>query len=178
MFESGRPAEAARLFEGSTREYAEYTPSRQARTHAWHLTHAGMAHAADGDTAALAVLAERVETVGARSSYARDQRLHHYLRALVARAREAPESEIEQHLRAALYSMPHGFSRINLELAESLLRQGRHEEAAAVAGATLRNSSGRIRPDRSRCPHRPPRRSGAIALSVRTLHLVAASRPI
>jgi tetratricopeptide (TPR) repeat protein len=138
---SGRAREAAQLFEANVRSYPEYTVSRTARAHTWHLTHAGTARAADNDTAALAALAERIETIGAGSIYARDQRLHHYHRALLARARGAPEFEIEQHLRAALYSLPHGYSRINLELAESLLRQRRYAEAAAIAAAALRNSS-------------------------------------
>jgi serine/threonine protein kinase len=141
LFEMGRVHEAAQLFESNVRNYEEYSPSRQARGHVWQLTHAGTALAAAGDTAALAALADRVERVGARSSYGRDQRLHHYLRALLAKARGAPEHEVEQRLRAALYSLPHGYSRINLELAGCLLRQNRYEEAAVIAGAALRNSS-------------------------------------
>ena len=136
----GQADEAAELFEASARGYEEFTASRIARDRAWYLTHAGMARAAVRDTAALAELAERVEALGARSNYARDRRLHHYLRALLARARGAPEPEIERHLRAALFSLPKGHSRINLELAESLLRQRRYDEAAAIAAAALRNS--------------------------------------
>lgn len=67
-------------------------------------------------------LARRVEEAGVQGIYARDQRLHHYLRALLARARGEPEAEVERHLRASLYSLSSGYSRINLELGESLLR--------------------------------------------------------
>ena len=137
---SGRPDEAARVFEASVRSNDEFSVSRLSRDHAWYLTQAGTAWAAAGDTARLAALADRVESVGARSIYGRDQRLHHYLRALLARTRRAPEAELEGHLRDALFSLPFGYSRINLELAESLLGQQRHEDAAAVAGAALRNS--------------------------------------
>jgi tetratricopeptide (TPR) repeat protein len=137
---SGRPDEAARVFEASVRSNEELSVSRLSRDHAWYLTQAGTAWAAAGDTARLAALADRVETVGARSIYGRDQRLHHHLRALLAGTRRATESEREGHLRDALFSLPFGYSRINLELAESLLRQQRHEDAAAVAGAALRNS--------------------------------------
>jgi tetratricopeptide (TPR) repeat protein len=141
LFDSRRHREAAQLFASLARDYDQYSPSRQARSDAWVLTHAGTALAAAGDTGALASLADSVETIGARSGYARDQRLHHYLRALLGRARGAREAEVEAHLRAALYSVPHGFSRINLELGRSLLRQGRYHEAASVARAALANSS-------------------------------------
>lgn len=137
---SGRADEAAPIFEASARVYPEFSESRKARVEAWALTHAGTARAVAGDTTALKVLIERVDVAGTRSNYARDKRLHHYLRALLARARGAPEAEVEAQLRAALYSLSQGYSRINLELAESLLRQRRYEEAAAVAAAPLRNS--------------------------------------
>jgi hypothetical protein len=137
---AGRADEAAETFEASVRGYEEFSASRIARDNAWYLTQAGMARAAAGDTLALAALAERVERLGARSNYARDQRLHHYLRALLARARGAPEGDVERHLRAATYSLAKGYSRINLELAECLLRQRRYEEAAAIAAAALHNS--------------------------------------
>jgi serine/threonine protein kinase len=141
LMEGGRHAEAADLFESLALGYDEYSASRQARNDTWVLTHAGTARAAAGDTAALARLADSVEVLGARSGYGRDRRLHHYLRALLERSRGGAEQAVEAHLRAALYSLPGGFSRINLELAGSLLRQGRHREAAAVAGAPLRYSS-------------------------------------
>jgi tetratricopeptide (TPR) repeat protein len=137
---AGRADDAADAFEASARGYEEFTVSRIARDNTWYLTHAGTARAAAGDTAALASLIERVETEGSRSLYARDQRLHHYLRGLLARLRGAPETEVEAHLRAALYSLSQGYSRINLELAESLLRQGRYDEAVAVARAQLHAS--------------------------------------
>ncbi|HSM35866.1 MAG TPA: protein kinase [Longimicrobiales bacterium] len=136
----GRPAEAAAVFEESARGYDEFTSSRIARDQAWYLTHAGTAWAAAADTTQLASLIGRVRTLGARSVYGRDPRLHHYLNALLAKARGAREEDIEGHLRAAIYSLSQGYSRINLELAESLLRQGRHREAAAIATAALRNS--------------------------------------
>ncbi len=141
LFEMGRFREAAQGFESNLRSYDEYSASRQARSNAWLLTHAGGARAAAGDTAALAVLADSVEAIGARSLYGRDQRLHHYLRALLARARGATEREVERHLRAALYSLPTGYTRINLELGSSLVRQGRPEEAVPVLGDALRNSA-------------------------------------
>ena len=137
---SGQAAEAARFFEVSARGYDEFSESRISRDRAWYLTHAGTARAAAGDTAALDTLASRVEALGARSAYGRDRRLHHYLRALAARLRGAPETEVEGHLRSALYSLSQGFSRINIELGESLLRQGRYEEAAGIVEAALRNS--------------------------------------
>jgi serine/threonine protein kinase/tetratricopeptide (TPR) repeat protein len=141
LFEMGRFAESAELFESIPREYDRYSPSRQARQLAWLLTHAGTARAAAGDTAALARLADSVEVIGAMSQYGRDQRLHHYLRALLSRLDGKPEVQVESQLRAALYSLPRGFSRINLELGASLMRQGRAQEAADVFRAALRNSA-------------------------------------
>lgn len=141
LLESGRPADAAEVFEAiAERTNPEFSESRIARDRAWNLTHAGTARAAAGDTLALIALIDRVEEEGAKSVYGRDQRLHHYLRGLLGRLRGAPEAEIERHFRAALYSVSQGYSRINLELAESLLRQGRYEEAAFMAGAPMRNS--------------------------------------
>jgi serine/threonine protein kinase/Flp pilus assembly protein TadD len=141
LFEMGRFREAADLFLSAQRPYAEYAESRQARADAWLFTHVGTARAAAGDTVGFAAFADTLEAIGTRSLYGRDQRLHHYLRALLARARGASEPEIEAHLRAALYSLPNGYSRINLELGQSLMRQGRHAEAASVLGAALRNSA-------------------------------------
>ncbi|HEX2080239.1 MAG TPA: BTAD domain-containing putative transcriptional regulator [Longimicrobium sp.] len=92
-----------------------------------------------GDTAAVARLADEVEAAGARSAWAADQRAHHYVRGLLWLAR-GDDRQAAAAFRRALESRTFGYTRINVELARVLLRQGRAREAAELLEAALRGS--------------------------------------
>lgn len=73
--------------------------------------------------------------IGARSGYARDWRLHHHVRGLMAmRGRRWVEAERE--FAAARYGSDAGWPRTLVELADAQLHQGR----AAAAVGTLRQA--------------------------------------
>ena len=101
------------------------------------LTHAATAYAAAGDTAPLVRLAAAVEDYGRRTSSGRDRRLHHYVRALLLEARH-DWAGAEAELRLAISSPNLGFTRINLELARTLVAQRRAREAIPVLQSALR----------------------------------------
>jgi DNA-binding SARP family transcriptional activator/predicted Zn-dependent protease len=136
--ESGQPAVAAALFDSIANVFPpSNTASQTARHRAWMLTHAAGARFAAGDTAILARLADSVRTLGAASGFARDQRLHHHLRALLLSAR-GRDADAAAEFRAAIYSVTSGYTRTNLELARVLLRDGRAGDAVAVLQPALR----------------------------------------
>lgn len=142
LFELGRFREAAALFDSLAAFPAPDVarkPFARAAWRSWRLTHAATALAAAGDTVALAALVDSIQTLGALSSSARDRRLHHYARALLLGARGSGE-EAAAELYRAVYSLPHGFSRINLELARALLELGRADEAIRVLQPAFRGT--------------------------------------
>ncbi|HXD47836.1 MAG TPA: BTAD domain-containing putative transcriptional regulator [Gemmatimonadaceae bacterium] len=137
-FELGRYRQAASMFESAAAMSDSFTTAaqgRNARQHAWMLTHAGSAVAASGDTVMLAALIDTVRTWGSKSGFARDRRLHDYLTGLLWKARGRPDSAADAFARATL-SETDGFSRVNLERARALLALGRPDAAIPV----LRNS--------------------------------------
>jgi tetratricopeptide (TPR) repeat protein len=67
------------------------------------------------------------------------RRLHRYVRGLLL-AHRGQNAEAEREFRRAVYSLTGGFSRINLELARTLLALGRAEQAVTVLEAALRGS--------------------------------------
>jgi tetratricopeptide (TPR) repeat protein len=109
----------------------------KARTLSWHMTLAGTALAAAGDTAAVLELADSVERIGQGSSFGRDFTLHHFLRGLVHQHGERHVEAVDA-FRRSLFSLTDGYTRINLELARSLLARGRNDEAIAVLQPALR----------------------------------------
>lgn len=140
LFEIGRYHEAAAIFDS----LAAFPPPDVARKpfgraswESWRLTHAATARAAAGDTAALPPLIDSIQALGAQSSSARDHRLHHYVRALLFRARGRNEEAIAELYRA-VFSLPYGYSRNNLELADALLAVGRPAEAVRVLQPAFR----------------------------------------
>lgn len=142
LFELGEHRRAAAIFDSiAAIEFVAGSPPRNARHRAWMLTHAASAWAAAGDTARLAALADTIRSVGAQSAYARDQRLHHYVRALLLRARGDHDGAIRE-LRLSLFSPASGYIRANLELGRSLLLAGRAEEAAREMETALRGPVG------------------------------------
>jgi tetratricopeptide (TPR) repeat protein len=130
----GRPDSAARLLHAEARRVLADTgrsPGSRARDGIWRLTLAGTAYAQAGDTAMVRRLADSVETLGMRSTFGRDLRLHHYLHGLLLQ-RSARHAEAVDQFRRAVYSYSDGYSEINLALARSLVELGRPAEAVAV----------------------------------------------
>jgi tetratricopeptide (TPR) repeat protein len=112
-------------------------PGFKARNLSWHMTLAGTALAAAGDTVAVLALADSVERIGQGSSFGRDFRLHHFLRGLVHQ-RGNRHAEAVDAFRRSVFSLTEGYTRINLEMARSLVVLGRHAEAIAVLQPALR----------------------------------------
>jgi tetratricopeptide (TPR) repeat protein len=137
--ESGQARESARRFldfvaaDRTTRD----EPGFKARSLAWHMTLAGTALAAAGDTAAVRALADSVERIGQGSSIGRDARLHHFLRGLLLQ-RGNRHAEAVEAFRRSVFSLTDGYTRINLEMARSQVMLGRHAEAIAVLQPALR----------------------------------------
>jgi hypothetical protein len=77
-----------------------------------------------------------VAAIGAKSGFARDPRLHYYLRGLLWCARDQPDSA-ERALRASLTSLCEGFTRENAELAAVLIGQHRGAEQIPLVRLAL-----------------------------------------
>ncbi|MEP7326362.1 MAG: BTAD domain-containing putative transcriptional regulator [Gemmatimonadota bacterium] len=110
-----------------------------ARHVTWNFTHAATAFAAAGDTGKLASLADSIEQYGALSLFGRDARLHHYVRGLLAHARN-DLTGAEREFRAAVTSWNLGYTRINYELARVLMETGRASEAVRILQPAFRGS--------------------------------------
>ena len=136
-FESGDYAGAIRGFRAEA-EGAATIPAagHRARGVAWNLTHAGAAYAAAGDTATVRRLADSIETIGPQSLFGRGARLHHFLRGLLLAAGQRHAEAVEEY-RRAMFSTTEGYTRINYELARSLLQLHRPAEALEPLRAAL-----------------------------------------
>jgi tetratricopeptide (TPR) repeat protein len=140
QLERGHPLVAAALFDSIVSARPSLAmPSQLARDSAWRLTQVASARAAAGDTIAVARLAELVSTLGAKSGYGRDRRLHHHIRGLLLVARGDDAGAIDE-FRQGIYSITAGYTRTNLELARAYLRQSRPRDAIAVLQPALRGS--------------------------------------
>ncbi|MDQ4080772.1 MAG: tetratricopeptide repeat protein, partial [Gemmatimonadota bacterium] len=137
LFELGRRAEAAALFDSIGRGIDPAKPARTARHRTWMLSHVATSRAAAGDTAELEMLADSMELEGQKSLYGRDPRLHHHVRGLLWRARGRP-TDAEAAFRRALYSPTSGYTRTNLELGRLLLEQRHPREAITMLSPALR----------------------------------------
>ena len=140
QLDRGQPAVAAALFDSVVQAHSSLSvPSQLARDSAWRLTHVADALAAAGDTAGVARLVDLVRSLGLRSGYGRDRRLHHHIRGLLLVAR-GDDAGAAAEFRQAIFSLTSGYTRTNLELAKIYLRQRRPREAIAVLQPTLRGS--------------------------------------
>jgi predicted Zn-dependent protease len=142
LFELGQSREAAARFEAIAvapivGDAPALTPGRAARRGAWMLTQAAKVYAAIGDTAQLVRLGAAVERYGHNTSNGRDRRLHHYVRGLLLEARH-DWAGAEAEFRLAMSSPNLGYTRINLELARTLVAENRPREAIPVLQAALR----------------------------------------
>jgi len=135
LFESGRPREAAAIFDSVSRRSIGTARGNRA----WHLTHMAGALVAAGDTAALPAIIDTVRALAPTSGYVRDARLHHHIEGLLLAAR-GRDAEAVESFRRAIFSWNLGYTRTNLELARALLRLGRANEAVAALQPALRGS--------------------------------------
>lgn len=142
LFEAGQPGMCIRFYRSlSTKAYPDLVgwPGSLAREQAWALARLAMCRAAAGDTARFDRLADSLEAIGRTSLYSRDQRLHHYVRGLLWKARGVRERAATE-FRAAINSPNFGFTRINYELGTLLLSLNRPAEAVAVLQPALRGA--------------------------------------
>ena len=127
----GRWREAVRVYEthahstGWSEPPSPYHPltGDAARAFAWEHALAADALAASGDTVRLRVLADSIESIGARSYYGRDWRLHHHVRGLIAvrggRPREAAREFEKARWGVAGWTLTVArLARVELELGE------------------------------------------------------------
>jgi len=138
LFEGGHARAAAELFDSLRLQWdiRDTTDGYQARQYVWMLTHEVTALAAAGDTARIPLLADTLQRVGGWSSYARDQRMHHYARGLVWDGRGRRADAVREY-RQALTSPVLGYTRINYRLAADLIALGQPAEAVGLLRAAL-----------------------------------------
>jgi hypothetical protein len=110
---------------------------RFARNAAWEVALAGTALGWQGDTIRLHSLVDSVELAGHRSLYGRDPLLHHFLRGLLFASSGQHAAAVTSY-RAALWFPANSYSRINYELARSLLALSRPNEAIPILRGALR----------------------------------------
>ena len=137
-FESGDYPAAIRGFraEAAAANLIPMTGHR-ARGVSWNLTHAGAAYAAAGDTATVRRLADSIEVIGPQSLFGRGARLHYFLRGLVLAAAGRHAEAVAAYQRS-MFSATEGYTRINFEMAKSLLALNRPVEALLPLQAALR----------------------------------------
>jgi hypothetical protein len=134
---TGDTVQASRLIEAAALHGIAATtstefPRDRARAFAWgHAQLADALYLADAaDSARLGALADSVQSIGARSYLARDWRLHHHVRGLIAmRGRRWRDAEAE--FQRARFG-PAGWTRTVVELARAQLAQGETREAVAT----------------------------------------------
>lgn len=140
LWEMGRAREGAALFDSVSKWNVPFNePSTYARQRAWQLTHAADAWATAGDTVRLKTAIDSVEYYGARSGLGRDQKLHHFLRGLLAKSR-GNAVEAEREFVASVWSRSVGYTRANEEIARLRLAHGDRAGAVPWLEAGLRGA--------------------------------------
>lgn len=140
LTEMGRGAEAVAIFDSIARAKPAGYPERYTAGHRprpWMLTHAATALFVAGDTTRLDSLARLIDAAARASSVARDRRLVSYVRGLQWSAR-GDHGRAEVAFRAAVHSLNNSYSRVNYELARTLLALGRPRDAIAILEPSLR----------------------------------------
>ncbi|MFN8669623.1 MAG: BTAD domain-containing putative transcriptional regulator [Gemmatimonadaceae bacterium] len=144
LLEAGQARASAQLFDSLAKAPAtglegELPPGNglTARRRAWALVHVAAAYAEGGDTLALRSLVDSIRTLGARSAFGRDERLHHHVLGELLVARGDTAAAIRE-LQLALYSSTEGYSRTSLILGRLLSARHRGAEAATILEAALR----------------------------------------
>ncbi|HEX9393643.1 MAG TPA: BTAD domain-containing putative transcriptional regulator [Gemmatimonadales bacterium] len=140
FFEAGDYSRAATAFDSAADAGAAFQrghPWAIARRRAWTLTLRATVAAAQGDTAALRTLADTVARYGIQSALGRDRLLPAYIHGL-SLERSGRFLAAVDSFRSAAFSPTEGFTRVNVELARSLVHLGRPREAIYWLEAALR----------------------------------------
>lgn len=114
---------------------------RAAGVMTWNLALAATALADYGDTLRVRSLLDSIRAIGLRSVDPSHARLHHYVRGLLLSRQDDHEAALRE-FRLAMFFPSHGFTRINAELANSLVALGRPREAIPVLRAALHGELG------------------------------------
>jgi tetratricopeptide (TPR) repeat protein len=138
--ESGRPDEAAKVWEWLTRNALPEAGPTSARLRAFAFVMLADALVAAHDTVRLAAVADSVGRWAGEGRNRRDTYLVNYARGLVRVARGDTLGGIEL-LERAIYSPTEGLTRTNRALGELYLTQRRAADATRVLGAALRSGS-------------------------------------
>jgi tetratricopeptide (TPR) repeat protein len=139
-FEMGRPLAAAAKYAALDYPGVDLPTSaagNRARASSWNLARSLTASVAGGDTARARLLVDSLAAIGRHSTFARDSLLHYFVRGLLL-ARAGNHDAAVHPYRAAMESPAYGYTRINYELARSLIAVGRPAEAVPVLQAVLR----------------------------------------
>jgi hypothetical protein len=107
-----------------------------ARNLTWWKTLTATAAIAGGDTIRARTLVDTIEMFGSHSLSGRDPALHHFVRGLLY-SRAGRNAAAVTEFRSALVSPTFGYTRINYELARSLIAMSRAAEAIPVLQAPL-----------------------------------------
>ncbi len=139
LFESGRLVDAGRIFDSAGLHSAQFRaayPGQAENDRAWALAQRAAVAAAQRDTAALARLADSVAVHARATPWGRDRRLASWVRGLKLEVtgQLAPAADT---FRNAVYSPTQGYTRVNLELARTLLALGRPADALPWLRAAL-----------------------------------------
>jgi DNA-binding SARP family transcriptional activator/TolB-like protein len=138
-WESGRPLAAVPKFAAQGYFFgakASATEGQNARNSTWHMTLAASAALDGGDTLTAKSLVDSIESVGSRSGFDRDPKLHHFIRGRLLALRGDHENAVREY-RTAISSPTNGYTRINYEMAKSLMILRRPIEAANVMRSVL-----------------------------------------
>lgn len=148
----GDYAGAAKILEtishpGPTPPLKSFNPG-SARAFCWHHALVADALGGTGDTTWLRGIADTLEAACTRSAYARDWRLYHHVRGLIAQ-RGGNHAEAELELVRAVWTKVEGWSRTAVALARSRMALGRPRDAITAlrtAYATRLDAMGRYVP--------------------------------
>jgi DNA-binding SARP family transcriptional activator len=140
LHESGRPRDAATLWDSLARNPPATAPVVAARARAFHFAMLADALAAAGDTAKLVAATDSAAKWAAEGRDRRYASLSEYVRGLLHAARGDTTAAI-QILERAMYSPTDGFTRTNRALGALYLARGRPADAVRVLGAALRSGS-------------------------------------
>ena len=137
-FETGRANDAAREYLSLARlgQTQIIYGAKNPRFAPWLLTLAATAFVRAGDTTSARQLVDSIEVAGSLSLFPRDALLHHFVRGLLYSRGHQADAAVRE-FRQALSSPTFGYTRINYELAETLLGLHRAREAIPVVQAAL-----------------------------------------
>lgn len=140
LYEAGDLRAAARIFDSAGVHSAAFrreSPGISARHRAWGLAQRATVAAAENDLPALRVLAESIATDASRSALGRDRLLPTYVHGLILE-HSGQLSAAADSFRAAISSPSDGYTRVNYDLARTLLTLGRPREAIPWLQSALR----------------------------------------